>query len=261
MATTDELRQCCHEIFAKLKENPGKWGFHFSYSPEETWRVDTKALVLTLNPQAKDKSHTPQRVLPDSPWPKEHDFFRDGNGFAIREPVRKLLRELTKKDPRLERQRLSEAELKDFASTKVALASYIPWRTCNANETLPLASFAERECWGKVLRLWQPELLIVFGPGPFKGIENQLAAIAASSGPKRVSRPSDHAVGNWRASGKECVYNFREFIMPGGKKVRLLGIPHPQACGRITGWPTREVSPEEAPAFRFVREKIADFSF
>ncbi len=150
------------QAFEKLKGNPGKWGFNLTYSPEDTWNEKTKILVLTINPKANQT-----RIIPESPFPDEHDFFREGNPFKIRKPVQGLFWELSN----IYQPNESDEPLKkslEFASNNIAMASFVPWRSEKSGEiTESQWDFAEREIWKPLFDIWEPELIIQIGRQPF----------------------------------------------------------------------------------------------
>lgn len=82
---TAELKNVCQEIFKEMGQKNTElgeksYGFHFTYSPEKSWRSDTKVLILTLNPQSwnvQERRH--KTIIPSSPWPESNDYLDKKN--------------------------------------------------------------------------------------------------------------------------------------------------------------------------------------
>ena len=133
---TAELKNVCEKIFKEMAQKNRElgeksYGFHFTYSPEKSWRPDTKVLILTLNPQSwnvQERRH--KTVIPSSPWPKDHDYLDRENIFPAKNDILAILSELGRAWTGRELEASCEDEaLRTFVDEHAVLASYVPFRT------------------------------------------------------------------------------------------------------------------------------------
>lgn len=260
MADTAKLKEVSWQIFDMLKRDPSQYGFHFSFSPEATWTAGTKALVLTLNPQAKGPEGKPVPKIPETPWPKKHDFFDPMNDFMIKKDLQLLLRELALKDPAFCHSSLPEDDaLAEFACSKAVMASFVPYRTTGSGKIKStMWNFARDNYWGPLMRVWSPEIIILVG-GSFNKMEAILTDLYTPEGDCLEKNPQEFTQCKWREYKRVSVYRIRNFRTKSGN-MKLIGLPHPKAHEK-TGWPTKDCPPEVAPVFGFVREALSGFSF
>lgn len=265
MNRTANLKELCKDIFQEMtREKLGEksYGFHFTYSPEKSWRPDTRALVLTLNPQswdARERRH--KTILPSSPWPESNEYLDRKNVFPVRNDILTILaaigaswtgRELAAS--------CEDEELKKFADANVVLASYVPFRTPSGRpKDLPSAMkrFAKENYWNRILDAWQPELIIATGTFPFSGIRSILTQASGQKAPVEERKVSDYQAPD---TGTLCRGKYRAcaFTFPSGKRTRLLGVPHPAASFGLFGFPTQDgrYGQGNAPIQKFLREEL-----
>ena len=264
---TAELKMVCEEIFKDMEQkNTGlgekSYGFHFTYSPEKSWRPDTRVLLLTLNPQswdARERRH--KTILPSSPWPKDNDYLDRENIFPLKNDILTILAEIGRSRTG---QKLAasceDGELKQFVDGNVVLASYVPFRTPSGSpKDLPreMKRFAKEHYWNRILPVWQPELVIATGTFPFDGIRGILSKLAGQKVAVEEKKVSDYQA---PGTGPRCRGTYRacNFAFPSGKHTRLLGVPHPAARFGLYGFPTRDGRYGEgnAPIQKFLREEL-----
>lgn len=272
---TAELKSVCEEIFKDMRKFDAEhrresWGFHFGYSIEDSWSPDTKVLFLTLNPQARDtetKKNKP--IIPDSPWAEKNAFLDPDNPFGIKMDTllifAEIARHMADKTIKVE---YEDKKLQEFVDTQMVLASYVPFRT-NAKPApkSPMWDFAKTCYWNKILKIWQPELIIAVGSDPFAGMK----ALYSEMGwevPKNTPR---EPVSDYHTKGYETKGYFQSCICSdasSGKQTLLLGVPHPaykKHCGKNCGYEDPEhpdlFPPENAPVQLFLRKMLVKTPF
>lgn len=267
---TAELRNVCEEIFKDMRKFDAEhreesWGFHFGYSTKDSWRADTRVLFLTLNPQARNmKTNKNKLKIPDSPWEKKNAFLDPDNPFGIKMDAllifAEIARHMADKTIKVE---YEDKKLREFVDTQMVLASYVPFRT-NAKPVAksPMWDFAKTCYWNKILKIWQPELIIAVGSDPFSGIK----ALYSEMGWEVRDTPPE-PISDYHPNGYESRGNFRSCLCSdasSGKQTLLLGVPHPaykKRCGKNCGYVDPEhpdlLPPEQAPVQFFLRKRLA----
>ena len=274
---TAELKKACEEAFKDMRQFDAEhrdksWGFHFTYSPEKSWRDDTKVLLLTINPQSWDmETNSNKLFIPNSIWPDNNDFFAPPD-FKIRKPILTLLREIAihkkimgvKGAEQLEKNII----LNSFVDENVVIASFVPFRTpSSTSRYLPnsMKQFSEEKYWNKILQIWRPNLIITIGGIPFDGIQN-IFEKTLNQRPEPEEKPgSDYPLENTKTicSGvyKSCDYAFPPSAEhPAGNTVHLVGLPHPSKKFGWMGFPTKTLK-DSAPVLQYIREKLAEMNF
>lgn len=272
MNGTANLKKLCKDIFQEMtRENEElgekSYGFHFTYSPEKSWRPDTRVLVLTLNPQSWDvKERRHETVLPSSPWPEKNEYLDRENIFPVKNDILTILAAIGRSwTGQALAASCEDAELKKFVDDNVVLASYVPFRTPSGRpKDLPaeMKQFAKEHYWNRILPVWQPELVIATGTFPFDGIRSILTKLAGQKAAVEERKVSDYQAPD---TGTRCRGKYRvcDFTFPSGKHTRLLGVPHPAASYGLFGFPTQDgrYGQENAPIQKFLREELEKYPF
>lgn len=262
-----ELKTLCEKIFKDMVQKNTElgeksYGFHFTYSPEKSWRPDTKVLLLTLNPQSwdgRERRHKP--IIPSSPWPGSNAFLDRKKSFPVKNDILTILAELGRAWTGRELEADCEDEaLQKFVDDNVVLASYVPFRTPSGRpKDLPreMKRFAKENYWNRILPAWQPELVIATGTFPFNGLWRILKKMTGQKAPVEERKVSDYQAPD---TGPRCRGKYRvcTFTSPSGKGTRLLGVPHPAASFGLFGFPTMDgrFGRENAPIQNFLREEL-----
>lgn len=272
---TAELKKVCEEIFKDMKQLDAdhrleSCGFHFGYSPEDSWRPDTKVLLLTLNPQARDTTtNRNSLIIPDSPWPEKNAFLDPGNPFDIKRDIllifAEIARHMADRDIKIS---YEDAKLQEFVDTQMVLASYVPFRTnSKADIAPPMWDFAKNNYWNRILELWQPELIIAVGADPFAGMKTLYSEMGWVV-PKKAPQEPIRAYHDKKYESKGN-FRFCDCTHPrSGAKTVLLGVPHPaykqHSGGKNCGYQDPEhpdlFPPEQAPVQLFLRKRLANAS-
>lgn len=281
---TAELKKVCKEIFKDMAQKNTElgeksYGFHFTYSPEKSWRPDTKVLLLTINPQSKDvRTNQDTPFVPETPWPKDNDFFRPNNKFDIKNRILTILAEIASHKLGQKVGAACENEtLKNFVNDNVVLASYVPFRTRSTGKdslTQEMMDFAQEKYWSKILNIWHPELIIATGNIPFDNLIGFYQRMQWSV-PKPIRKEiyEYHTQDIFPLSSGH--YSSCHCTHPSGKATHILGVPHPSAhfprrrkatdtkiWGSNYGYPDPKHYPsDEAPIQKFLREQLNNIDF
>lgn len=264
---TAELKKVCEEIFKDMEQKNTElgeksYGFHFTYSPEKSWRSNTRVLLLTLNPQSWDvRERRHKTIVPSSPWPKDNDYLDRENIFLVKNDILTILAAIGRSWTGRElKASCEDAELKKFVDGNVVLASYVPFRTPSGSpKDLPreMKRFAKEQYWNRILPVWQPELVIATGRFPFDGIHSILEKASGQKAAMEERKVSEYQAPE---TGPRCRGKYRvcNFTFPSGKNTRLLGVPHPAARFGLFGFPTQDgrFGPDTAPIQKFLREEL-----
>ena len=268
---TAELRDVCEEIFKDMRKFDAEhrresWGFHFGYSTANSWRTDTKVLFLTLNQQARNMiTKKNELITPDSPWEKTNAFLNPGNPFGIKMDALLIFAEIARHmaDKNIKTD-YEDRKLQEFVETQMVLASYVPFRT-NSKPVAksPMWDFAKTCYWNKILKIWQPGLIIAVGSDSFSGMK----ALYSEMGWKVPKNTPPEPVSDYHPKGYETKGNFRSCICSdpsSGKQSLLLCVPHPaykKHCGKNCGYQDPEhpdlFLPKNAPVQLFLRKMLA----
>lgn len=275
------LKNVCEEIFKDMAQKNRElgeksYGFHFTYSPEESWKPTTRILLLTINPQSWDANERRHKtIIPLTVWPKDNDFLRPDNNFPINEDILLLLAELDR-DKKVAGLELSiknntlkkNKDFHAFVDSTTVLASYVPFRTHGSGQKdLPaeMKKFAKEKYWNKIFEVWQPELIITIGRLPFVGVRDIFKKMIHQDPVPIMKNGSDYLVENTqtkcRGVYKSCDYTFPPSAEhPSGKTVHLIGLPHPSMPFGWMGYPTKAVK-ESAPVLQYLREMLRKINF
>lgn len=246
------LKELAYGIYEKMKAYPSKYGFHFSYSPESCWRPDTRFLLLTINPQAKDSKGNLVKIEPSTPWPESNDFFNPDNIFRLKKPVQTVCYELSRLVENPAYQDLDPLEAaKRFVDENAVIASLVPFRTENVQELDEgMLEFARNDYWGEIFKVWQPEVILTFGSMPFQIIADFL---------KEKFRLMENGSTPIENDGQKnsLVYRHAIYEKSPDKTIILLGLPHPAARG-AKGMPTNFPgnANEDSPLRQFLQSLI-----
>lgn len=276
-----KLKEVCEKIFKDMVQKnielgEKSYGFHFTYSPEESWKPTTRVLLLTTNPQswdANEQRHKP--IIPSTVWPKYNDFLRLDKNFPINEDILLLLAELDrdKKVAGLEMSIKNKTlkknnDFRTFVDSTAVLASFVPFRTPGSGPKdmpLEMKKFAKEKYWNKIFEVWQPELIIAIGGKPFDGVQAIFKKMLHQNPMPKKKRGSDYPVEGTKTTCSEvyksCDYTFpltAEY--PSGKTVHLVGLPHPSMKFGWMGYPTKTIK-ESAPVLQYLREKLKEINF
>ncbi len=250
--TDDALCDLCVKLHEELVAKKHKWGFHLSYSVKDSWSKDSEFLVLTLNPQAKDSSGKPKKVVPREPWPKNNDFFDPKNNFPIKTTVQGILWELALASGSASTVKGGKAEnsARNFCESKVILSSYVPFRTEGESDIDDWMLDFSNELWKRVFRIWMPRVIITFGNTPFAGMDALLGKIS-----NLVTNESS-PVSKYDDAGVKSTLKYNCNVYKNG--LRLIGLPHPNARGH-KGFPVKfpDNAEDNTPVRVFLREALA----
>lgn len=230
-AEVNKFKDAMTGIYEKMKTFPAEYGFHFSYSPESCWRPDTKFLILTLNPQARDTMGQLVKIVPSAPWPANNDFFDAANTFRLKRPVQAICYELSRlvDEPAYKTMSHQDAA-RNFVDDHAIIASFVPFRTENASQIdKPMLDFAKNDYWGEIFKVWLPEVIVTLGHLPFAGMREILSAKCT------LVDEGATPVGNGNKKGS-LQYRHAVYKSSNGKTIVIAGLPHPAARGS-KGWP------------------------
>lgn len=269
MANFNGLRELCNEIFKEMSDvnkaiQNESHGFHFSYSPEKSWKPNIKVLFLTLNPQSSDGNGQNKDIIPTMPWPRENEFLEEANKFRIKKNALVILAEIAGAvlgkniDPVC-----SNEDLRNFVDENIILASFVPFRTNSSSEiTKPMKEFAIEKYWNKLLPILQPNLIITTGSEAFSAIKKLLEMQSGQKSQIHEKKVCDFHSPDINPSCKG-IYKRCDFKMPSGKVTHLIGIPHPAAKFGRFGFPLKNgaFGSGNAPIQKFLREELKKIAF
>lgn len=260
MNANDQLRALCWQIFKKIQrfdEAHRKFceGFNFSYSPEESWKTSTDILLLTIRPRGEG-----QLSIPDAPWPATNDFFAPLKDKTFQERLLTIPAELARsRECHVTEPLWRDRGLATFVDSSMVIASFIPFRTRPEVKDRDWReeglTFAQTQCWARILRDWQPRLILAAGRVPYAGIraifEHMSWDIFREPVPDGPA-PEDHLPPLYKKKFHIC-----RCETSSRRTIYLVGMPNPSAQGP-TVYPrkTNPFPPGEAPVQKFLRAAL-----
>ena len=176
MNDSEKLIACCNDIFEEMKKfyeshQQSCTGFNFSYSPKKSWKGMPKVLLLTIQPSGDGKPY-----VPPSPWPLGNDFFKRLDCKTFQKRLLSIPAEIARyKEGHPFEPSWKNKDLETFVDNNMVLASFIPFRRNSKNTrhwTKEEMAFAKERYWGRILELWQPEMIIAAGDTPADEIKD-----------------------------------------------------------------------------------------
>ncbi|MDE6733911.1 MAG: hypothetical protein K2J64_00400 [Desulfovibrio sp.] len=258
-----QLRELCWQVFRKIQRFDADHrkfseGFNFSYSPEKSWKITTDILLLTIQP----KGHG-QISIPAAPWPATNDFFTPLKDKTFQERLLTIPAELARSRKRPVTAPLwRDRGLETFVDSSMVIASFIPFRTRpevkDRDWREDRLAFAQAQCWARILRDWQPRLILAAGRVPYVGIRGIFEHMSwdifrepVPDGPA----PEDHLPALYKKKFHIC-----RCETSSRKTIYLLGMPNPSAQGP-TVYPRKAdpFPPGEAPVQKFLRAALGAY--
>lgn len=262
MDANDELRALCWQVFKKIQRFDAAHrrfseGFTFSYSPEESWKTSTDILLLTIQP--KGEGHL---SIPGAPWPATNDFFTPLRDKTFQERLLAVPAELARGRKRPVTEPLwRDRGLATFVDSSMVIASFIPFRTRpearDRDWREERLAFAQ-QCWARILRAWQPRLILAAGRVPSTGIraifEHMSWDIFREPVPDGPA-PEDKLPALYKKK-----FHIWRCETSSRKTIFLLGMPNPSAQGP-TVYPRKAnpFPPGEAPVQKFLRAALSAY--
>lgn len=260
MNANDQLRALCWQIFKKIQRFDAAHrkfceGFNFSYSPKESWKTSTDILLLTIRPRGEG-----QLSIPDAPWPATNDFFTPLKDKTFQERLLTIPAEIArnKKVPVAEPY-WNDKGLETFVDRNMVLASFIPFRTRpnikDKDWEEEMLHFAQVSCWARILRDWQPRLILAAGRVPYAGIRAIFEHMSWDIFREPV--PDGPAPADILPPLYKSKFRILRCVTSSRKTIYLVGMPNPSAQGP-TVYPrkTNPFPPGEAPVQKFLRAAL-----
>lgn len=260
MKDSEKLLSLCWNIFEDIKKFDERHrtmceGFNFSYSPEESWKTSTNILLLTIRPKGDG---TP--AVPPSPWPLTNDFFTPLKDQVFQERLLTIPAEIARnKNVPVAEPCWNDKGLEAFVDRNMVLASFIPFRTRpeiqDKDWEEEMLHYARAHCWARILRVWQPRLILAAGRVPYTGIRDIFEHMSWDIFQEPVPDgpgPEDRLPALYKKKFHIC-----RCETSSRRTIYLLGMPNPRAQGP-TVYPrkTNPFPPGEAPVQKFLRAAL-----
>ena len=263
MNGTADLKQLCDTIFKEMDKFANEHrtvceGFNFSYSPEDSWKISTNILLLTIKPKGEGNP-----CIPASPWPRKNDFFTHLWGASFQERLLTIPAEIArhKKVPVTEPY-WRDKGLETFVDSNMVLASFIPFRTRPKTENKDwekeMLEFAQTRYWARLLAVWQPHLIITAGRDPDKWVRQVLENMSWTVSPQPLpvaSSPQDTLPDLYRG-----MFHISRCTHSSGKSIYVLGVPNPKAQGyTVYQRKKNPFPPNQTPIQKFLRAALSAY--